>query len=571
MSVWYFLEKGRPRGPVNAEFILSEIRAGRLQRQDLLYRDRDTQWRELQSFVEFQKSLGDQKIKAASGTDCLWVLLTRKTDGGGYKQSGPFHTAEIIRQLKDGKITVTDYIWREGLKEWYKILAVPEIKERLFDPEQLTRTEVPIPVPVPTSIANVTPVEPETVTMESSAPKEPPALKVAAVSNEPVTRPTPPKEVAAAAVTQKEEAATKKIRPGRAATKAAESKRNISGHRMGAVRYFLDMPPVRRTFFAVVSLISILGLMLFVFWLSSYLDRSNSRLKRPVVAQVSPSNSPPAVVIAHTQIPQFSNQKALKPSVKNAVIKKPAAAVIHQPTYLHVQKINNGSTNPVLRINTDASPQISVQVQLSAEGGYVLDHPSFFSKRILRSPKNHEVQLGDWHLPWGVYRFTVVCGQQTDRGVVRFGTAGKGWLTKIRQERKNEIFAHNAERVSYIKTAEHLALVTAKLVEMAAQHLDFSNWHSFYRGWRLEFSRVRNPIMSRISNRNRDIYLHPKQWMDLRDLRKDIDRTSKAINKAKIERHDSGHGYLQNMRQLRLDAHQAEALKEQMIHTSIMR
>ena len=571
MSVWYFLEKGRPRGPVNAEFILAEIRAGRLQRQDLLYRERDTQWRELQSFAEFQKSLGDRKLKPSTSADCLWVLLTRKTDGGGYKQSGPFSTTEIVRQLKDGKITVTDYLWREGLKEWYKILAVSEIKERLFDPEQLTRTEVPIPVPIPTSVANAASVEPETVTAEVAAPKEPPTPKEAVVPKEALVRPTPSKEVATPAAAPKELTATKKIRPGRAAPKAADNKRKISGQRVGAFRYFMDMPPVRRTFIAVVSFISIVGLIFFVFWFSSYLDRSNSRLKRPTAAQVPPSKLSPVATVAPSKAAPLPNRKAPVVNMKANTFKKQAVAVIHQPTYLHVQKLDNGSVNPVLRINTDASPQIPVQVQLSADGGYVLDHPSFFTKKTVHLLENHEVQLGDWHLPWGVYRFAVDCGPQTDSGVIRVGTAEKGWLAQIRQERKNEIFAHNIERVGFIKTADHLALVTAKLAEMSNQHLDFSNWHSFYRGWRMEFGRIRDPIMSRINNRNRDKYLHPIQWMDLRDLRKDIDRTSKAINKAKIERRDSGRGYSQVMRQLRLDARQAESLKEQMIRTSIMR
>src|SRR6185312_15878136 len=169
-----------------------------------------------------------------------------------------------------------------------------------------------------------------------------------------------------------------------------------------------------------------------------------------------------------------------------------------------------------------------IQVDLSADGGFVLDHSSVFVHKTLRKPGDCDIHLANWHIPWGIYRYHIQCGEKTTDGVVYVGTAEKDWLKKIRQQRKNEVFEHNIERVGFIKTADHVGRVTAKLVQAVDQPpLTLAAWRSFYRGWRMEFNRIHNSIMSHISDRNRENYLHPMQWIALRDLRTDIDHTSK--------------------------------------------
>ncbi len=585
MSVWYYLEKGRPRGPVNTDFILAELRAGRLHGRDLLYRETDTQWRELKAFAEFQKSIDEKKDAAGARDkkdkghkkDDLWVLLARKPEGGGYRQKGPFTTTEIVRKLKDGKVTVTDYIWREGLKEWYKILAVPEIKERLFDTEQVTRTIGPISVPVPKSISDVmTPPElpPQREPSEAPAPidlAEAPTLVTTRANLAPAKKPEVSNtDITVTASAKKSDApikpqvtATKKIRPGRAAPKNRLYEKAISGFRIGPLRYFLDLPPVRRAAVAAVTIAAIVGFVGFVFWYSTYLDRKNLHLERPKVTQVPPSTLPPKPVA------EMPIEKAAAPLTPPAKIVLPK--IVHPPTYVRVQKTGSGSLDPVLQIITDASPQYIIQLNLSADGGYVLGRPSVFTERIVRTLEGRSVHLGHWHIPWGIYRYHVQCEDKAADGVVYVGTAQADWVKKIRQQRKDEIFEHNIERVSFIKTADHMASVTAKLAEAVNQPLTTGAWRSFYHGWRMEFNRVRNPVLSRINDRSRNNYLHPTQWISLRDLRKDIDETSKEVNRSRQEKADSGREYAKLKSQLRHDARLAESLKETMIRTSIMR
>ncbi len=562
MSVWYFLEKGRPRGPVNAEFILAEIRACRLQRQDLLYRERDTQWREVQFFAEFQPHLEQQKKvdhkSPAAKKEDRWVLLTRNTDGGGYRQNGPFTTAEIIRQLKNGKITITDYVWREGLKEWYKILAVPEIKEQLFDPDQQTQTAVPVPVPIPTAmpIPAVMPPEDDSVEVEPHEKGDAPPPDPRIAKNEDAKSEKVKSETVKSEITKPE--VTKKVRRGR----ESQNRVRVEGRRMGAMTYFMDLPPVKRTIFGGILLVTVGCLVITVFWVSSYLDRRNVALKKPAVAQLPPEKIPAPVV--RKPAPVIAKAKP----ILIQKIKKPPVIVLHPPTYLRVETLNNGRTNPIFRILTDASSQFAMQVHLAAEGGYVLNHFSYFFNRTVHLEKDDEIHLGRWHLPWGIYSYKIKCQKQSAAGILRVGTFQKSWPQKIRQQRKDEIFEHNYERIGYIRTANLLANVTKKLVDAARLRLTVTSWRTFYLGWREEFWRIQNPIMSRINYRNRERYLHPTQWMALHSLRDDIDRTSQRLNLAELRHYRDA---MELDRELQEQAQKAENLKIQMIRTSIMR
>lgn len=55
MAAWYFVKEGRREGPVSAEFIVSEMRYGRIAADNLVWTDGFEAWRSLEEVTELQE------------------------------------------------------------------------------------------------------------------------------------------------------------------------------------------------------------------------------------------------------------------------------------------------------------------------------------------------------------------------------------------------------------------------------------------------------------------------------------------------------------------------------------
>ena len=137
MAQWYFVEKGKPVGPMSEAELIQAATEGRLGPIDLIFKEGSERWVPAGdlSFVSEVLQV------AAKDYDVLpqWIILKRKlpSEGVGYIQSGPFSSKEVRDKLQSGDIEYDDYVWKDGNEKWSKIA-----KTREFNPEyEETRIE----------------------------------------------------------------------------------------------------------------------------------------------------------------------------------------------------------------------------------------------------------------------------------------------------------------------------------------------------------------------------------------------------------------------------------------------
>ncbi len=596
MKAWYYLVKGRPHGPVTVGEIEHEIKAGHLLARDLIYRDRDTLWREVSSFGEFAHHFKNKpvatttatdtaaansegKIAAPAGDSSQWVLLVRKADGSGYKQKGPFTTKDIVKLLHDQEIIQTDYVWREGLKEWYKILAVGEIQEALNN-----RVDQSVTSPTMTVMPPPPPMGSTTKSLSQKNEKDL-AENDARVADAEEPTITDVVKVEDAVVATKDDHSGRKNREVKKGKKRPE-KVEAKGARTSLMRYFIEMTPIGKTLFVAGALSLIVVGLYSSLWLGSYQDRFNSKLTPPEIAEIPPlprekAAAPPqppksdAAPVMPAPKPELSAANApaaapvahapAAPTVAPFVPPPAEVEIKHAPTRIQIERIANGTENLSFKINSDASSHYSVMVTLESILGEVLDSPSVFVRKVIRTLPERTVELKRLKIPFGEYRLIVESENVKAATNLDFGTNTKDFKARLNSQRKKIAFDHNQERHSLIKVVSRFEFETFKLAQNIDSAAELRSWNEFYRSWRRTFERIQNPYLSEISVRNRQRFVHADLWVQLKEARTQVDRESKNVNRARSEKRPTSSAQIralaQNMSQIKEQAVQASLWK----------
>lgn len=155
MKDWYFYqEKGRTLGPFTADDLRARIRDGRLRLFDLIYKEGEPGWR-----MALEHPALRDEFKTATDFNTAerpWVCLHRKSNEGyDFLTLGPFSTEEIRDAIKAGKLSYSDFGWKEGFSEWRRLGTLVEFNPRAQGApgappptaEELLRDVVSVPRP----------------------------------------------------------------------------------------------------------------------------------------------------------------------------------------------------------------------------------------------------------------------------------------------------------------------------------------------------------------------------------------------------------------------------------------
>ena len=123
MSQWYHAHKGQTIGPFSEQEIEEMIAQNRIGIMDLIFKVGADEWRPLAQWAEFSKYQSDCSESAHQ-----WMIYLDRTEEK--KQLGPFSTEQVHRLIADGEIQLNDYIWKEGMTEWYPIKTLQEFKTK---------------------------------------------------------------------------------------------------------------------------------------------------------------------------------------------------------------------------------------------------------------------------------------------------------------------------------------------------------------------------------------------------------------------------------------------------------
>lgn len=577
MALWYFLLKGRPYGPVVDEEIKKQIANGQMGAKDLLYREQDTIWREAQSFVDFQhlfvapatpqksNAKGSSRTTAKSATappaqEARWVLLSRKLDGSGYRQKGPYTEEQISRMLQVGEVTFTDYVWREGLKEWYKILALPDFHKPFVETETVKRQLPPLPTEPDTSDntqAEVTQVLDNTdtdsdhewaeITRNLPTPEDHTPQKVAPVAKFPIEKKSEVPPALKSAPVAKVPVTKKVVRRG---TTTKQKSTIETAKRTSFMQWLSELRAVKKTTAVLVILLLFISAAMVVILVSTYMDRRKLRIfntaKYFISSNLGQSNAPKEPNRNRSAEQEIGRLKANAPKVATpdpvAVTKAPPAQILAEertpPQYVRATVEGSGSDGAALNIQTNASRHFPVKVTFTADGGEVLQFPSLEKSFRISKPEERRMELKRLGLPAGTYQVTAEVGDFKDDVTIAFGTLDGEFRSQLVAYRKQLMYSHNEERYGFYKTAVRLEKEAFRLSQTAASAGNLNSWSSFYKDWRRNFDRIKNPTLDRISRKNQNDYVHAKKWLELKKLRSEIDSEAKRLNRSRMKKQE---------------------------------
>ncbi|MCB0357199.1 MAG: DUF4339 domain-containing protein, partial [Bdellovibrionales bacterium] len=123
MSRWYHAHKGQTKGPYTQEQVEQMLSEQKIGVMDLIFRVGSNEWKPICEWSEFK----DSKIVSQCNYDTdQWILFLNREHEK--KQLGPFSTIQVLKMLKEKELLYSDYIWKEGMSEWYPIKTIQAFK-----------------------------------------------------------------------------------------------------------------------------------------------------------------------------------------------------------------------------------------------------------------------------------------------------------------------------------------------------------------------------------------------------------------------------------------------------------
>lgn len=132
---WYFHQNLKPQGPLTFEEIRQRIHRGEIGPQSLVSNTVEDRWKPAKEWGVFEDSLfpalQGQELEQINLEEKSWVLLVPSAEGKGILQEGPFSLMELKQGIREGRISVQQFIWKSGLSGWCKIQDRPEFDREL--------------------------------------------------------------------------------------------------------------------------------------------------------------------------------------------------------------------------------------------------------------------------------------------------------------------------------------------------------------------------------------------------------------------------------------------------------
>lgn len=555
MNQWFFLQHGRPTGPVDTAQIRKEIEAGRLKRGDLIYRSGDTQWRQTEFFDEFKdkKESKDPKDPKTSfpddpkqSSERPWVVLTKKSSGKGYRQSGPFSTQDIMRQLNEGTLSLSDRIWKEGFSEWLPLHRVEDFQQK----DVVTK-----------SFLELSHTEPNILPQNAikPAPKtddfELPDLDL----NFDFDRKTEIPSKVETSKTKEERTSDMKrvLRRGRKRPKPQPS----LVLRVPLIQRFFQMSFPERLFASIVILVALVSLVLLQNYSTSYFDRKKLSFEPPPSVYVEPNVQP--VAIEESKKPALSAQTMYTGATSSPVVQN-APEIKKAPTWVQLKIANSGALNAEVIVVTDGSSEHSAQLVLQAQFGDVVDVKGI-ERRIKLTGQQKIFRPSDKKLPWGTYTVVATMGDLKSEATLDYGTTQPDFQKKLKAYKKYYVFEYNSERLSFIKTVSRIEREIYKFIQAAEQINNAESWKSFHRAWSKSYSKITSAELKRVNAARKFEYTLGHRWLILKEKKKLVDNQISVVNTNKY----SSKAF--DVKAFKTSAREITLLKDQVIADSLWR
>ncbi len=139
---YFYQDRGKTIGPIQIDDVKERIKDGRIKLFDLVYRDGEEAWR---MALEHQALRAEFKSSTiASMKDRPWVCLQRKSQSElEFYTAGPFTQEEVHESLLSGRVSYSDYAWKDGFQDWKRIGSLEEFNPRVRS--SLAATMQPVP------------------------------------------------------------------------------------------------------------------------------------------------------------------------------------------------------------------------------------------------------------------------------------------------------------------------------------------------------------------------------------------------------------------------------------------
>ncbi|MBK9037609.1 MAG: DUF4339 domain-containing protein [Bdellovibrionales bacterium] len=594
MAKWYFVDEGKPRGPLGENEIVLAAKEGHLGPLDLIFRDGSERWipaREL----EFLQDIFRETIE---GPDVVpqWIVLRKKPRdaGAGYLQSGPYSTDEIRDKIKVGDLDFVDYVWKEGREKWSKISHTRE-----FNPEY---EEVRTKAKKAFSGVQVRPesadVQAEDLLKNVLKAKKPKSGKKESFDPEATQLDIPleaqtdaqKSEVLddSATLTEFRELSQTSSLPG---ASTSQEREEFLKERQAKAAVRIPAPVIKNEVpvfvkkegrsdevkTAVLGLIPSLSVRVFLtfmaltflgtgFWLvyssiprraelealkkqKETDQRESQRREKEQIGQRSEQEKSGTEESNNnksgTDESLGTAEKMKKEDISKTSIvatppspPKPKEYPKQNPSYLKIQTADwKDKAQARLVYVTDGSHHFPLSVTVYGRPGEILSRASYLRKWELKAKPGEERSLsfGSLGLGDGSYRISAKIENVTATTTVFIGSKDSQFQIALQAQRKKFSWRHQREKKRLFQVTEKI-LALSRDVELQARSLVFHRkreWNVYYKTWS---AKVRAAFISEmdINGTSAHKYVHAQEWLDLRrdfdELRTITTKVHKEIN-----------------------------------------
>ncbi len=167
---YFYQDRGKTIGPIDFDDVRERIKDGRLKLFDLVYRDGEEAWRMALEHSALRSEFKTTTL--ASMKERPWVCLQRKSATElEFHTTGPYTQEEIHDSLLAGRMSYSDYAWKDGFQDWKRIGSLEEFNPRVRTPASSSMQPTPEP-PAKELLQNVVELKRPKLPIPEAPPKE---------------------------------------------------------------------------------------------------------------------------------------------------------------------------------------------------------------------------------------------------------------------------------------------------------------------------------------------------------------------------------------------------------------
>ena len=500
--MWYLQKKGKTEGPIPDATLVRAIEKGDIGPLDLLFKEGENRWRAAAEYRDFQ-DLFQLAHDASQSHEDEWIILSKVKETKSFKQKGPFKTSEVKRKLKTGEVLWSDYAWREGMKEWYRVTAL-----------EIFHGEAPL-------------LASDVVTQQTAPVSQKSALNKVEILQRPQMPSLEDRPVEADGPDLTQKVKDKKEDPKKAAKKEkskrpqfdgeiTQTKTHILSRRLSIWDRFEAMSPSQKWWISAALLVLILTSSVTALFWSSYQDHLSLLLKKKkpsAIESVAEVQKPVAKIEA---LPESAAAPEPTPAPAPPVENKIA------PTEIKAVVKGNKSETPTLEIQTNASSHFSLTLKISGRLASVIGARSFYKQMRLKTLEDRTVDLKKYGLRPGLYDIQVQFDEEFEKlrsqTSLEVATNSKDFKNQLNLHRKSLTHWATNERVQLIRLATRF---DDQLADYLKEHRSLKDQalKDYYRAWQKRFDGITSQTLKAINTRNRNNYVYADTWLELKNLK----------------------------------------------------